>query len=190
MYIVSLVFWLAGIIIGIVFTANEDPEYKRVGKMCLILGVVSIFMWITLSAVIYVMVLGFGSAGPNVTPTTSLDVTMTADGVAFSLGIVNSEMPWSDLEITLDDGSDIVFWYPMSSDLTGDLTETAEYGPGHLSGMSVYLTITDNAGDGDADQLDSFVISPMSSFSTSVDYVVTIMWEPSAQEVCSAIFNV
>lgn len=190
LYIVSFLFWLAGIIIGIVFMTKDDPEHRRVGRICIILGVVSIFLWLALSALLYVMVLGFGNVGPNVTPTTSLDVTMTADGVRFSVGAVNTEMPWSDLEITLDDGTDIVSWYPISSDLVGDLAETAEYGPRYLSGMSVYLTITDYAGNGDVDQMDYFVLSPMSSFSTSVDYTLTINWEPSAGEVCSAEFEV
>lgn len=189
LYVVSLLVWLAGIIIGIVYMAKDDPEYRRVGKICIILGIVSMVVGFALSALLYVMVLGFGSAGPNVTPTSSLDIATTADDVRFSFRTVNTEMPWSDLAIMLDDGTDMVSWHPVSSDLVGDIAETAEYGPRTLSGMGVYLTVTDYAGDGDADQMDYFVLSPMSSFTTSVSYTVTVIWEPSSQEVCAKIFT-
>lgn len=39
LYVLSVFVPLAGIIIGILFILKPDPEYKRVGKICLIIGV-------------------------------------------------------------------------------------------------------------------------------------------------------
>lgn len=40
LYVLSAVVPLAGIIVGIIFLQKTDPEYKRVGKICLIIGLV------------------------------------------------------------------------------------------------------------------------------------------------------
>jgi hypothetical protein len=42
LYIISFLFSLIGIIIGIVLMMSHEPDKKRVGKNCLILGVLSI----------------------------------------------------------------------------------------------------------------------------------------------------
>ena len=58
-YILSLLIWVVGIVIGLVYYTKPDPESKHVGKICLILGCVSIVLEIGLSLVLYVMILGF-----------------------------------------------------------------------------------------------------------------------------------
>jgi len=40
LYVLSAVIPLAGIIVGIIFLQKSDPEYKRVGKICLIIGLI------------------------------------------------------------------------------------------------------------------------------------------------------
>lgn len=40
LYVLSVLVPLAGIIIGIIFLLKPEPDYKRVGKICLIIGVV------------------------------------------------------------------------------------------------------------------------------------------------------
>jgi len=42
LYIVSFLFSIVGIIIGVYYMTKNDPEYKEVGKICLILGLVGI----------------------------------------------------------------------------------------------------------------------------------------------------
>ena len=59
-YVLSLLMWIVGIIIGLVLYTRPDPESQRVGKMCIILGCVSILISIILSVVLYIMILGFG----------------------------------------------------------------------------------------------------------------------------------
>jgi len=57
-YLVSVLFWIAGIVIGLMLYTRSDPESRRVGKNCLILGCLSILISIILAAVLFLMVLG------------------------------------------------------------------------------------------------------------------------------------
>ncbi len=41
LYILSLWIPLAGVIIGVIFMSRPDPESKRLGQTCLILGIIS-----------------------------------------------------------------------------------------------------------------------------------------------------
>ena len=43
-YILSFLFWIVGIIIGVIYYTKPDPESKHVGKMCIILAVISLVL--------------------------------------------------------------------------------------------------------------------------------------------------
>src|SRR5512137_2138727 len=59
-YILSFLIWIAGIIIGVIYYSKDDPQSKRVGKNCLIIAVISVVASVACSAILYIMVLGFG----------------------------------------------------------------------------------------------------------------------------------
>jgi len=59
LYILSLLFPIAGFVIGAIYYMNPDEEFKHVGKICLLLGVLSIFLTFCCAVMLYVMVLGF-----------------------------------------------------------------------------------------------------------------------------------
>ena len=59
LYILSLLIPIAGIIICVVFLTKSNPENKHVGKMCLILALVSVVLSVVLSLVLYIAILGF-----------------------------------------------------------------------------------------------------------------------------------
>jgi len=44
-YLLSLLVWLFGVAIGIVYLSKNDPESRHVGTICLVLGIVSIMIW-------------------------------------------------------------------------------------------------------------------------------------------------
>ena len=48
-YILSFLFFIIGLIIGLVYYTKSDPESKEVGKMCIILGVIGMVVGITCS---------------------------------------------------------------------------------------------------------------------------------------------
>jgi hypothetical protein len=62
LYILSFLFWIAGIVIWVVYRSRPDPESQHVGKVCLMLGIISIVLNFGLAALLYVMVLGFGAS--------------------------------------------------------------------------------------------------------------------------------
>lgn len=49
-YVLSFIIWIVGIILGIIYLRKPDAESKKFGKMCLILGIISvaitIIIWI------------------------------------------------------------------------------------------------------------------------------------------------
>jgi membrane protein YdbS with pleckstrin-like domain len=45
-YILSFVIFIVGIIIGVIYYSKPDPESKHVGKMCIILAIVGVLVWV------------------------------------------------------------------------------------------------------------------------------------------------
>lgn len=188
LYLVSFLVPVVGIILGIVFMVRPDPEYKRVGKICLILGVVAIVAEIGLSAVLYVMVLGFPSSG-NDTPTAILLKDPIVGGVKFTIGPTTSEVAWTELSILVDTLEVAVAWAPSTSDLTGDIGTTAVYGPDALGALSVTLTVTDLSGDGRVDRGDYFTLTASPNFSDSEEYSLAMIYEPADSVFAQSTFS-
>lgn len=44
MYILSFLIWIIGIIVGAIYYTKQDPELKEFGKICLILGLISLVL--------------------------------------------------------------------------------------------------------------------------------------------------
>ena len=57
LYIGSIFVPLAGFIIGAIFLTNTGPEHKRVGKTCLMLGVIGILMPVILAVLFYAVII-------------------------------------------------------------------------------------------------------------------------------------
>ncbi len=53
LYIISFLFSLVGIIIGAYYMTKDEQEYKEVGKICLVLGLVGIVVGILCSIAFY-----------------------------------------------------------------------------------------------------------------------------------------
>ncbi len=61
-YILSLLFFIAGLVLGLIYLTKPDEESKHVGKMCIILGIVGVALQVAVAAILYVMILGFGGS--------------------------------------------------------------------------------------------------------------------------------
>jgi len=57
-YILSLLFWPVGIILGLIYRSRPDPQSNHVGQMCLFLGIVSLILEFALPALLYISVIG------------------------------------------------------------------------------------------------------------------------------------
>lgn len=44
LYVVSLMVPLVGVIVGLIYISRPDPESKKLGQVCLILGIISVVM--------------------------------------------------------------------------------------------------------------------------------------------------
>ena len=57
LYLLSFIIPIVGFIIGAIYYTKPEPEYKHVGKMCIILGLLSILLvvvcWIVVAAVFW-----------------------------------------------------------------------------------------------------------------------------------------
>ncbi len=188
LYLVSFLVPVVGIILGIVFMVRADPEYKRVGKICLILGVVAIVVEIGLAAVLYVMVLGFSTTSTS-TPTTTLSEESIVGGMKFTIRSFNVEVAWTDVSILVDTLEVAVAWAPSTSDLTGDIGTTAVYGPETFGALSVTLTVTDLSGNGRVDQGDYFTLTTSPDFSASEEYSLAMIYEPTDGVIAQSTFS-
>lgn len=58
-YILSFLIWIVGLVIGLVYYSKPDPESKHVGKMCLLFAAISVAVSISMSFLLYILVLGW-----------------------------------------------------------------------------------------------------------------------------------
>jgi uncharacterized membrane protein YdbT with pleckstrin-like domain len=53
LYILSFLIPLAGFIIGAIYYTKPEPEFKDVGKMCIIIGLIAILLVVVCYAVVF-----------------------------------------------------------------------------------------------------------------------------------------
>ncbi len=189
LYLVSFLVPVVGIILGIVFMVRADPEYKRMGKICLILGVVAIVVEIGLAVVLYVMVLGFSSSGNVHTPTTTLSEVPIVGGWKFTIGPITSEVPWTEVSILVDTLEAAVSWAPSASDLTGGVGTTAVYGPETFGALSVTLTVTDLSGNGRVDYGRLLHAHGLARLQRPEEYSLAMIYEPTDGLIAQSTFS-
>ncbi len=189
LYIVSILVPIAGIIIGAVFLMRDDPDEKRVGKICLIIGIVMTVVSIGLSALLYIMVLGFSGDGGHVTPISTLAMTIEADGVRLTFVAIQGEAVWDDVSLILGDGSYAAAWALDSEALTGAGGVTHDFGTEALSTMYVALSVSDELGNGRIDAGDSLFFAPTPDFSPTTEYALAVLYEPTDGLICGRTFT-
>lgn len=135
---------------------------------------------VVLAAVLYVMVLGFGSGGTS-TPTvqiTSKTSISSPDGYKWQLTAPTSEVTWTDFTVILQTGANSVTWSTATqTDLTGTGVETQALGVKDLGGTNFYMNVTDLGGNGVMNNGDYFTIT--GTFASATSYTVTLMHEPT-----------
>jgi FlaG/FlaF family flagellin (archaellin) len=190
-YLLSLLIPLAGFIIGAIYYSKDDPDSKHVGKICLVLAVVGILLYVGLSALLYVLTLGYSSDGPGQTPAASLTKTTIANGVKFTVNAVSRTTTWSDVEIFLSDGADFGDWSPSAAYLSGSGVLTETFAAITMGDLAIFCNVTDLAGNGNINAGDYFTFTTGSAqmFSSATTYTVTLMYEPTAEQMCNVYFT-
>ncbi len=147
-----------------------------------------ILITVVLSAVLYVMTMGFHS--PSIGPYSVLTKSTVTDGVELTFAPVTVDTQWSDITVLLSDGTNTVQWSPATTDLVHWTTVKVLMGAQTLTSLSVYCNVTDNAGNGYINGGDYFTLTTGGgSFSSATTYTCTIIYEPRDTELCYLSFN-
>jgi len=192
-YVLSIIVPLAGIVIGAIYYAKPEPEYKHVGKICLILGIVCIFLVpVALAAVLYVMVLGFGGTSTQ-SPTTSMAKVIPGPsyGVKYQFIAMSHDTYWSDISIQLSDGTNTVQWQPLTTDLDDGTTAKYVGGSRTLGTLTVWCNITDIVGNGYVNGGDyiTFTTGSTNTFSAAEIYTISIIYDPTSSKIYDTTFS-
>ena len=159
---------------------RKDAE----GVSPVIATILMVAITVVLAAVLYVMVLGFGTGGTS-TPSvqfTSWAATSSPDGYKGVLTTPTSEVSWTDVTIILQTGSSSESWTTITqASLTGTGVQTQAVGQG--STLTFYLNVTDLGGNGYVNNGDYFTLE--GSFTAATEYIVTLMHEPTDGQMVS-----
>lgn len=143
---------------------------------------------VVLAAVLYVMVLGFGT-NTSQTPSTTLTDTTITSGVKVTFGAVNEDIPWDDISFLISDGTNSGGWANLTATmLSGGLGDTQTMQTVTIGALVVNFVVQDLSGNGKVDQGDNIKLTA-TSFSASVDYVFTAIYEPTDGNMAECTFS-
>jgi len=139
---------------------------------------------VVLAAVLYVMVLGFGTGGGS-TPSLQITRTTATGGWTFSCTSPTATVNWDDVTIILQyvGGGTSVQWANITTaGLTGSGVTVENMGDATktLDGSAKYLNVTDLGGNGQINNGDSFVITTGGTgvWTAGHTFKVTLLYEP------------
>ena len=135
---------------------------------------------VVLAAVLYVMVLGFGTGGsgtPSIQITTRTAIS-SPDGYKFALTAPTTDVAWTDLTIVLQTSSYSATWLNATqAGLTAvDGVATQNLDARTMNSVAYTAIVTDMGGNGFINLGDYFTIT--GAFAGSTSYTVTLMYEP------------
>ncbi len=138
---------------------------------------------VVLAAVLYVMVLGFGT-NPNATPAATYSKASATGGAKINIvSITRNDVSWDDVKVQLSKGGDFAEWSPVALPLnTGSAVTVAQgVGAGALSGFS--LNVTDLGGNGVVSGSDYLTI--IGTFAGS--YTCALIFVPSGEMIGTGV---
>lgn len=156
----------------------------RSGRRWVVVLTIVVVSLIVASVIVYSAILvlftGFGS-GPFIDPVLPMQHYLLEDGFDCILGecVANdASLSWSDFRIELTDGRNHAAWNTSAQDLDSGTMTRYNYGPSSLGTLTVFLNVTDVAGNGVIDQRDKLEITFGGGEFTEDDiYLVRIIWK-------------
>lgn len=143
---------------------------------------------VVLAAVLYVMVLGFGTDTSS-TPTTTLSDTPITNGVKVTIGAVNEDIGWDQISFLLSDGTNSGGWGNLTVDMLDDgLGDTQTMQTLTLGSLTVTFVIQDLSGNGKADQGDNIKLTA-TSFLAATTYTFTAIYESTDGNMGECAFS-
>ena len=133
---------------------------------------------------------GIGDNAESQTPTSSIETSTVINGEKFAFAPMSMDTLWSNVTILLSDGYNVAAWSPQIETIWGGGTIVWVGMPQMLGTLVVFANVTDLAGNGYVNQGDYFtLIASGRSFSTATTYTVTIMFNPTNDEICHSVFT-
>ena len=157
---------------------RKDAE----GVSPVIATILMVAITVVLAAVLYVMVLGFGTGGDS-TPTAmySKSSVSVTNGVQINIvSITNSEVPWTEGTVQLTDGTNFAAWNPVTDDLDDGAAITVNYSTDALGSVTVCALVTDVSGNGfvsGSDYLRVYTYGGATAFASATTYTLVLMYE-------------
>jgi len=136
---------------------------------------------VVLAAVLYVMVLGFGTTTNN-TPAATYQKDTISNGKLISIvSITNKEVPWDDVSIQVTNSTGTAVYEPVKLGL--DATPGATQTPTGAGSMTVkpVCVVTDLAGNGVVSGGDTISLTVAGGLSGS--YTVNFLYEPTGERI-------
>ena len=166
------------------------PDYHGVSPV--IATILLVGVTVVLAATLYIMAFGFGTGTTDTPPVADISKSSVTDGLKFTFTPFSKDTVWSDVSILLSDGTETIsFGNITTEDFMSDSgTVTKSLGYRDLGNLSVYMNLTDLAGNGYANQGDSFTLTTGGgAFSNAITYEVFLMYDPIGAVITSVTFQ-
>ena len=145
---------------------------------------------VVLAAVLYVMVLGFGSTDTT-TPTATYSKTSMTNGYQINVvSITNTEIGWDDVTVQLSDGTNFAEWEPLTANLDGGSAVSSNLTTDALGSLSVCCVVFDVGGNGYVSGSDYFKVYTYTSetaFSSATTYTAVLIYEETGEKMGTGI---
>jgi flagellin-like protein len=144
---------------------------------------------VVLVAILFVMVVDIGDN--EFTPSVmALDKTNIANGCKIALTDPTGEVKWGDIFVQLSEGTNITSWTNLTTEdlVNPSLPAAWSYGSAlTLSGLHVFLNISDLAANGKINQGDYLTLTTYSTptFSTMTTYTLVLVYRPTGGMIMS-----
>ncbi len=160
----------------------------RPKKRTIVIGIVIVLI-VALSVVAVVLL-----SRPHATDTGFHDGQFTRStypgGLRFTIGPVSTKTQWGDMKVLLQNGSTIDVWSLTTAGLTGAAGKALNGSAQVIGGgKSVYLNVTDKAGNGYVNGGDYITLEPDTAFSAASSYTLTLLYVPTGSEMAHWSFT-
>jgi flagellin-like protein len=146
---------------------------------------------VVLAAVLYVMVLGFGSTSTT-TPTATYSKATITNGQQINIvSITKTDVGWDDIKVQLTDGTNFAEWSPATADLDGGTAVSSNLSTSAgLTGLVVCCVMSDVGGNGYCSGSDYFKVytyGGAAAFASSTTYTAVLIYEPTGEKMGTGI---
>lgn len=103
------------------------------------------------------------------------------------VSITRTDVGWNDIRVQVSDGIYFWEWSTATADLDYGSAVTHDYGVRTDGGTSMFLNVTDVAGNGIVSGSDYFTVTADPGFSSGSVYVAVLIYEPTGERIGTGI---